>query len=106
MATLYNQIFNPEEGVSKLVVHGVYSMIVEYIDGKVDTNTIKALTDGTPESDSDIDNIASTLDSMSTEEKYQWAIRFHARLLITELKKVSEKPIGFDEPTFKALMGY
>ena len=106
MASLYNQIFNPDEGVNKLAIHGVYGTIIEYIDGKATTTHIKALMDGSADGEADIDSIANVLDNKTIEQRYQWAIRFHARLLLTELGQNSTKPIGYDEATFKTLMGY
>lgn len=106
MASFYNQIFL-DDGQNGLASHGIYSVMIEYIEGNVTREQIKSMLDGSPESDADVDAIADLLDSLTYTEKYIWAIKFHSRLLATELRSDTRPYLGYpDNESFKTAMGY
>jgi len=70
MATLFNQMFNPDKGRERVPVHGMYALLIQAIDGKLDNAAFEALMDGTPECKADVAAIFSKLENMTTTERY------------------------------------
>jgi hypothetical protein len=92
MATIFNQMFCPDEGKARVPVHAMYGLLERAIDGDLSAATFKTLMDGSESSDDDIDLLYTTLAAMTPADRYIWALRWHANTVLTDLSaKYPEK---------------
>jgi hypothetical protein len=108
MATLFNQMFNPDKGRNRVPVHAMYGLIIQAIDGQLDSKAFELLMDGTPECKEDLSGLFEKLLSMTTIDRYIWAIRWHSQALLADLSdKYTEKSVACKtDEEFKNVMAF
>jgi hypothetical protein len=108
MATLWNQMFKPDAGKNRLPVHAAYALLIRAISGKLNEATMKPLLDGTKESEEDIKGIFAKLETLTSTDRFLWAIKWHANALLADLSskyEVKQAAIK-DDTQFKEELGF